>query len=232
MLFLKTVLLPGTFAFALLVGVVAALLMCRSGLSRRVGAALAALVAAGYLVLALPYTAGRLSAPLRQFGRLPETSQAGDVSAILLLTGDSTHARFSEALRLSRILQDAPVIVSGSISGTTTLRDDLVAEGLSPARIIVESASDTTRQQAVNVAALVQSRRLGRVVLVASAIHMPRALAVFRANGVDAVPSASPTRSITGLPRFRPAREALRLSRESAYEHVALAYYRWRGWIP
>jgi uncharacterized SAM-binding protein YcdF (DUF218 family) len=226
MIVVKTLLAPGTFLFAILVAVVAALLIRRRGWSRRFGAALLVLLAASYFVLSLPYMADRLSAPLIQFGPLSEVDHGKEISAIVVLSGDSQHARVVETLRLATLLATQPIIVSGP----DEIRDAILEGGISPSRIVMETASETTHGQAVNVGQLVRSKGLGRIALIASAVHMPRALAAFRAEGIDAVASASATRPIAALPRFWPAYSALQLSRDSIYEYIALVYYRWRGW--
>src|SRR6476620_10529563 len=103
MFLVKTLLAPGTLPFAVLVLGVAAVLLRRRGRSRRLGAALLVFLVVGYFGLSLPPIADRLSAPLMQFGRLPE-SDAKSVTAIVVLAGDSTRARLIETLRLSRVL--------------------------------------------------------------------------------------------------------------------------------
>jgi len=226
MMLVKTLLLPGTLPFAILVAAIAALFLRRSGGMRRWGVTLLILLPGSYFILSLPYIADRLAAPLMRFPPLSDWQQAKDAAAIVALAGDSRHARVLETLRLSQALPAQPII----LSGPDEMREDLVASGVSPDRIVMESASETTREQALNVARIVRLKGFDRVVLVASAIHMPRALATFRAAGVNAVPSASATRPIAGLPRFRPAAIALRFSGESLYEYAALVYYRLRGW--
>ncbi len=53
--------------------------------------------------------------------------------------------------------------------------------------IIKEPDSANTYENAVDVAKILKARRIGRILLVTSAIHMPRALALFRHQGVDAI---------------------------------------------
>jgi uncharacterized SAM-binding protein YcdF (DUF218 family) len=218
---------PGTLPFSMLVASAGLLLIRRRGLPRRIGVTSLVLLAAGYFVLALPATADRLSAGLTRFGRLPDSDRARRASTIVVIGGDSEHARELETLRLFHLVHPRWIVSSGPLE----MRDALVAGGIPPERIVTESTARTTREQAVTVAQLVRSRHLDPVVLVASAIHMPRALAAFREAGIDAVPSASATRPIAGLPRFWPAYDALRLSRESIYEYAALTYYQRKGWL-
>ena len=114
----------------------------------------------------------------------------GVVAVLLMARTSAQTAQPRFTVEISIVDVDASVIVSGSPPGAKTLYEDLLAEGLSPARIIVENASETTRQQAINVGVLLRSRRLSRVILIASVIHMPRALSAFRVAGVDAITAA------------------------------------------
>jgi uncharacterized SAM-binding protein YcdF (DUF218 family) len=71
-------------------------------------------------------------------------------------------------------------------------------------------------------------------VLVASPIHMPRALAACEAFGVQAVPSVTAVPH-TDLPggvwSVIPRRDALFYTNESLYEYLAIWWYRQQGWI-
>jgi uncharacterized SAM-binding protein YcdF (DUF218 family) len=61
---------------------------------------------------------------------------------------------------------------------------------------------------------------------------MRRALAVFRAAGLDPIPSPAALRSETASRPFflLPNDESLWLSDDAAYAYAASAYYWWRGW--
>ena len=115
-------------------------------------------------------------------------------------------------------------------SGSPRLQEALVTAGVPSDRIVMDLSTTTTREQVLTVAHLVRFRNAGRLVLVASAIHMPRAIGAFRAAGLNPA-LRSPTWSIAGLAPLWPAHNALRLSRDSLYEYVALAYYREQGWL-
>jgi uncharacterized SAM-binding protein YcdF (DUF218 family) len=226
MAIVKALFAPGTVPFAILLAGFGVLLLMRPGWSRRSGAAVLVLLPASYVALSLPYVASRLSAPLIHYGQASADDRTGDISAIVVLSGDSQHARVLETLRLAKLFPTRPIVVSGP----TVMLEEILAGGVPAGRIVLESASETTRQQALNVGELARSHGFRRVLLIASAIHMPRALAACRAAGIDAVAAPSETRRIAGLPQFWPAANALRLSRDSIYEYVALIYYRWRGW--
>jgi uncharacterized SAM-binding protein YcdF (DUF218 family) len=60
--------------------------------------------------------------------------------------------------------------------------------GVPPDSIIVESNSRNTHENAINTAAIWRERHFRSGRLVASATHMPRALASFRKAGLDVSP--------------------------------------------
>ena len=91
----------------------------------------------------------------------------------------------------------------------------------------------TTRDQARLIGEILRARGIGRFVLVTAPTHMGRSLAVFRAAGLDPVPSVSLIRS-THLPPpswVVPSDESLSESDAAIYDYAAFAYYWWRGWL-
>jgi len=148
--------------------------------------------------------------------------------------------RVAEALRVYRLVNPAVVISSGGDPHAKqrgartgeTMRDALVAAGVPFDRIVVETESKTTRDEAVVVAPMLRSRQVSQVILVTSGIHMTRALGTFRAEGIAAIPAAArdfdPDASLASM--LIPTKEGLGLASENAHETLALAYYWLRGW--
>jgi uncharacterized SAM-binding protein YcdF (DUF218 family) len=64
-------------------------------------------------------------------------------------------------------------------------------------------------------------------------MHMPRAAATFRAQGVDPIPAVARFRSDALVPavRWRPSDAALGVSRRAFYDYLAWLYYWQRGWL-
>ena len=112
------------------------------------------------------------------------------------------------------------------------MRDQLVRLGIPSSRIVVESESKTTHEQAVLVAPMLKSLGAEQYVLVTSDIHMPRSLGAFRAYGVRAVPAVAPaTPSSDPLSvRLIPSVVGLNRSQQVAHEVFGLSYYFARGW--
>jgi len=109
----------------------------------------------------------------------------------------------------------------------------LIAFGVPEQAILQENQSRNTWQNTLNSKAILQPHNVNRVLLVTSAFHMRRALAVFRAAGIDASPAATDYRAIESTHSYRdwlPDARALYKSTYAIKEHIGLLVYRWRGW--
>ncbi len=180
---------------------------------------------------------GRIAVVLLGSGSNTIESWSGDrLSLVDPIGGDRT----MEAFRAFRLLNAEWIISSGGepdstdpdLPGGIAMRDTLLHLGVPAARIIVEQSSKTTHDEAVIVAGLLRSLGAERVVLVTSATHMRRSLAVFRSAGVDAIPAIardSPHSSYWWRNRF-PSTDGLDESQRVLHEVFGLAYYRLRGW--
>ena len=228
--FAKVWVTPGTLPF-LVVLLVAGVVLARHGSTKRLGWIWLAGTAAIYLMLSLPWTAGLLAQTLQgKSGPLVRADTLKQPVSIVVLGGDHAGGRVREVLRLYRELRPTSVVLSGA----SDMQCSLVAAGVRSDRIISEAAARTTREQALNLPAILRAHSITEFVLVASAIQRPRALGAVRAMGLRPIPSASPVPpnwSATGGSRFVPNHGALILSAEVVYEYLALAYYRARGWL-
>jgi uncharacterized SAM-binding protein YcdF (DUF218 family) len=77
------------------------------------------------------------------------------------------------------------VLVTSSAEETSVLSGQLADWGVPTDRIVVEDRSRNTRENAVNSAAIIRARGWSRILLVTSAMHMPRAAGCFRAVGLS-----------------------------------------------
>ncbi|MDR9780312.1 YdcF family protein [Rhizobium redzepovicii] len=104
--------------------------------------------------------------------------------------------RFVEALRLAQKFPDSRILVSGgdgSISGV--YEGDAAASerffplfGVGRDRLIEETQSRTTFENAVNTKEFLASQGLSKCLLITSGFHMPRSVGIFRKLGIDIVP--------------------------------------------
>ena len=104
--------------------------------------------------------------------------------------------RYVEAVRLALAHPTLPVLVSGGVgpiegagesdaASTARLFDAFDVTG---PRIRYESTSRNTSENAINSAATLRPEKGHRFILVTSAFHMPRAVALFEAAGFSIVP--------------------------------------------
>ena len=106
----------------------------------------------------------------------------------------------------------------------------LVDLGVPAQTIVLEETSRNTRQNAAFSAALLKARGINRIVLVTSALHMPRAMALFAAQGLQATPAPTDFEAIQSPPpgvlAWLPDAQALDGSGRAMKEMVG----RWVGW--
>jgi uncharacterized SAM-binding protein YcdF (DUF218 family) len=217
-----------------------------------------AAVALGYWFVTTPLGAGLLVQGLsRGLARVTTREQARGADAVVVLGGGastaivggevggaltgSTLIRALEGVRVYKLIGARLLVVSGGIPRpdrqvqpeSRLLRDFAANAGIPRPAIIEESQSKSTRDQALLVGPLLRAHHVQQFVLVTSPMHMRRSLAVFRAAGLDPVPSIAPLRSEQLLPPFWfvPNDESWWLSDMAVYDYAALGYYWWRGWF-
>ena len=149
-------------------------------------------------------------------------------------------ARVLEAARVYHVLGSPWIISSGGAGGgfqtessATTMRTALVQLGVPADRIVLESESVNTHDEAVLVAPMLRTLHMDRVVVVTSDIHMRRSMATFRGAGLDAVPAMAPDplNPESYIKSFIPTTDGLRFTSGVVHEYLGLAYYAVRGWL-
>jgi uncharacterized SAM-binding protein YcdF (DUF218 family) len=121
----------------------------------------------------------------------------------------------------------------GSTDEALVLKKQLESWGIEPSRLLVESKSRNTRENAVESAAIWRERGWSRVLLVTSAFHMPRALGCFRALGLEPDTWAVDLRSDQvprGLVDLLPRTRSLHMSSAALRELAGRLIYRARGY--
>jgi len=99
-------------------------------------------------------------------------------------------------------------------------------------RILVESKSLNTHEEALIVATMLSAIRHDHVVLVTSALHMRRSMGAFRAAGIDVIPAvARSSRAANHWTEWiLPSQAGLEEGALLAHELAGQAYYVVRGW--
>ena len=119
----------------------------------------------------------------------------------------------------------------------------LKAMGVPESALIQEPTSRNTRENAVNVKQIMDAQNIRRILLVTSALHMPRSLRIFQKLGIDAI--AAPTDylvseqdeiELTNTPQattlsLLPEAERLRHTTRALKEYVGIGIYGLRGWL-
>jgi uncharacterized SAM-binding protein YcdF (DUF218 family) len=148
--------------------------------------------------------------------------------------------RVLEAARLFQLLNRPLIIASGGITEhdadaapeSLALRRALIELGVSPERILLESTSKNTREEATIIKQMLTDRGVADFVLVTSPLHMRRSMLAFEREGLHPIPSPSalvPDRS-RGRNWLMPSEQWLQLGDSAIYEWLARAYYWSRGW--
>ncbi len=115
------------------------------------------------------------------------------------------------------------------------MREMLITLGVPAEAISTETASRNTYENAVNARAMMSGPPFEPVLLVTSAAHMPRALAIFRAAGIPADPAPCDfrTRDNAGavVLDWLPQAGAFATTSSALREWIGYYAYQWRGWL-
>jgi uncharacterized SAM-binding protein YcdF (DUF218 family) len=196
---------------------------------------------------------------------LPATDPP-QVDAIVLLGGGTRPAlaprlqsevneagdRMVYAARLYRAGKSPVVVVSGgfieflgsTVPEAAAMQELLGLLGVPDEAIWQEAESRNTYENALFVRELLAPKGLNRILLVTSALHMPRSVRIFVKQGFDVIPA--PTDYLTTYRDERtaadvgiggrllalvPSAESLELSTRALKEYIGMAIYRLRGWL-
>jgi uncharacterized SAM-binding protein YcdF (DUF218 family) len=119
----------------------------------------------------------------------------------------------------------------------------LTSIGIPASAIVQDPTSLNTYQNAVNVRAILKQRGIRKVLLVTSAMHMPRSLRIFQRQGIEAIPAPTdflvtqqeldePTSSLQAiLLNVLPDTERLENTTRALKEYMGMVIYRLRGWL-
>jgi uncharacterized SAM-binding protein YcdF (DUF218 family) len=119
----------------------------------------------------------------------------------------------------------------------------LVRMGVPEADIIPESYSLNTRENAVNVQKILKAQNFKSILLVTSAMHMPRSIAIFKRLGIKVI--AAPTdyrisqleldqpnrQTEAAILSFMPNEECFFVTTQAIREYIGIFVYILRGWI-
>lgn len=167
--------------------------------------------------------------------RVTEANQFGAMSP-------ATLTRATHAAHMALAEPDIRLVVAGGalnyVSEADVIATYLMTLGVSEERILRESASANTHQNALNVSELLATETLdGPLRLVTSAMHMPRALntfkRAFKALGVSICPVSVDIQGLQNVPVYAWMPQLTALNKFDLWFHevIALLVYRLRGWL-
>ena len=171
-----------------------------------------------------------------------ERASAYDVYGFAIGQSDE---RILTAAELVRLGKAKTLVLGGSAQSTPgkpgvptmwLVRNWLLASGLVTTRVTNLGICANTHDEAVQFSKLKGLEGWQKVILVTSALHMRRAEAVFRKQGVEVTPVACDFQvyGVLGAPGFpSPFPRLHRLDLLSLYLHEQIGWwvYRWRGWV-
>jgi uncharacterized SAM-binding protein YcdF (DUF218 family) len=181
----------------------------------------------GYVLLSLPWIANTIA---NRLPPLAAQSARRPLDVLIVLDGDNWLGRVRQAGEAFSVASPRVVWLLGDAG----LLDSLQEAGIPRTRIVHASGEPTTRDQMTRVRALMAVEQPGPSAVIASRLQMPRVAALAQALDLHVALIPSPLDReppTSGAWRFIPTYTALRVSQDALYEHAALAYYRWHGWI-
>ena len=210
------------------------------------------------IAASLPVTSGYVAGYLeKQHPPIPIKSLP-QVSTVVVLGGhlepprgprlaielSSTSDRLLHALRIFKAGKAKRIFLSGgnafnprgepveSVYARSLMRE----WGVPPETIEIDDQSKTTQENLQQVVAYLErtGQRRNKVILVTSALHMPRAVALFKAANIDIAPASTDVmvtpENVPPIFGWLPTASALELTTRAWHELVGLWYYRMRGW--
>lgn len=210
------------------------------------------------LLMSLPGVATRLIEPLEPYPALgtamapiPSEAQAivvlgaGRSNGALEYGGDTVDDASLRRVRYGAILYrrtGLPVYVTGGspppeAPPVGALMADVLRDDYSVPVTAVESASQTTWENAAYLAPMLARQPISHILLVSDAWHLPRAVEVFEATGLIVTPAPTGFVHASGWmpnPTYRdwlPSARAFYLSYLAIHEHLGRVWYQIRAWF-
>jgi uncharacterized SAM-binding protein YcdF (DUF218 family) len=222
---------------------------------RKTGLSLAIFGMAWALAWSLPVTSLWLGGALERAYPYRQPADMPKADAIVVLGGNTANdrpnwflpyeretavRRFQTAAQLYAAGRAPKIVLSGGaregdVSEAQGMAHALRQTGIPESALILENFSRTTYENATLTEDELKDHNLGTVLLVTSALHMPRAMAAFRKQGVIAI--AAPSQPQIVLPSepvispWLPDDRAFDASRSIIKEYMGLFVYWLRGWV-
>ena len=125
--------------------------------------------------------------------------------------------------------------LEGDVSEARGMAHAIRQQGVPETALILENSSRTTYENAAMTEDQLKARGIGKILLVTSALHMPRAMAAFAKRGVVAIAAPAPPQIVPptdgSLSLWVPDQRTFDASRSIIKEYAGLFVYWLRGWV-
>jgi len=154
----------------------------------------------------------------------------------LLLLSDSASGRLAEGLRLYHLSQDGTLLFSGgTVWGgkpvSEVMAESAVSLGVLRSKVAALTKARATDEEVLEIRDYLQnsaSGSAGRIVLVTSASHLPRAMYLFERAGIKPIPAPADFQSLppggVSPDRFFPSGQALKTSERAIHEYLGILW--------
>lgn len=198
------------------------------------------------LIMSIPFIANLASMPLRLAEIDTDRPAASNYDAIVVLGGGvyadnlggywltRQSARRGAAGKALGDARRLPVILSGGnpVAGQPPEAEVLAAQYAFPETAILETRSLNTYENAVNTSDILRQNNWSRILLVTSDTHLLRAVALFRAQGIETVgPVGVDDPPASDGSDFIPSASAFSIWRQVLKEYTGIAWYLMTGRI-
>lgn len=207
------------------------------------------------LIWSLPITSIWAGGYLEHRYKVADYTAPTSAKAIVVLGGHSAGGRnnwfdpYDKATAIRRadtaaalfLAQPVPLIIvsgaalDGSMSEAQSMATALQQAGIPEEVIQLEKNSHTTYENAYYTGKILDELNIDHILLVTSALHMPRAVATFKKLGVRVSAAASPRQiwqpNSPDFSVWTPNLRAFDASRSILKEYVGLFVYWLRGWV-
>lgn len=131
----------------------------------------------------------------------------------------------------------------GSSSEAEDMATLIEIMGVPRENLLLEPRSLTTYENAVYTKEILERRNIDKIILVTSAAHMPRSMAIFKKQGIEAIPAPADfmvsdrnlieneASTQSRIISFFPNPESLDRSTQIIKEYIGTFIYRLRGWL-
>jgi uncharacterized SAM-binding protein YcdF (DUF218 family) len=188
------------------------------------------------LILSNAQIGDLLLSPLEsRYPRLGDPSALGNdlhapVRWIAVLGGGPIHSRFIEGAHVQQAIPNSKLLLSVGVDENSVHEAIEMARmiGLRREDLIIIQEAKNTREEVKRMSQIIGADRF---VLLTSASHMPRAMALFQNAGMDPLP-APIEYMVTSRPSYEnwiPSSGSLHLSERAIYEYLGLLWFRLAG---